>query len=67
MSAPQQCPAPNPALQNALSHLKQAEVDLMALVRTGTHPDSALLFEVHAFLWEAISALSKAVATSDRV
>src|SRR5579863_8561503 len=60
MSAPKQVPDPTPAIENVLSHLRQAEADLMALVRTDSHPDNSLLFEVHAFLWEAISTLSRA-------
>ena len=65
MNAPRQKPAPNPGIEQALSHLKQAEVDLLAVVRTGSHPENARLLEAHAFLWEAISALSKVAAATD--
>jgi hypothetical protein len=59
MESPQKGPAANAAVDRALDHLKQAEVDLLAAIRPGGHPNNAELLEVHAFLWEAISMLSK--------
>jgi hypothetical protein len=62
MNPPRHSPAPNGGVQNALNHLKQAEVALLAVVHAGTHPKNDLLLEAHAFVWEAISTLSKALA-----
>ena len=65
MNPPRQGPAPNASVQNALSHLKQAEVALLAVVHAGTYPKNDLLLEAHAFVWEAISTLSKATALTN--
>jgi hypothetical protein len=49
-------------VERALDHLKQAEVDLLAAIRPGDHPQNATLLEVHSFLWEAISVLSRIIS-----
>ncbi|MGA8872644.1 MAG: hypothetical protein WA434_06110 [Candidatus Acidiferrales bacterium] len=66
MDIPQKGPAPNAAVERALDHLKQAEVDLLAAIRPGDHPQNATLLEVHSFLWEAISMLTKAAISGER-
>ena len=62
MDIPQRGPTPNTAVERALDHLKQAEVDLLAAIRPGDHPQNATLLEVHSFLWEAISVLSRIIS-----
>ena len=57
MDMPKKGPMPPSAVDRALIHLKQAEVELLATIRPGNDPNHAALLEVHAFLWEAISAL----------
>ena len=62
MDIPQKGSAPHTAVERALDHLKQAEVDLLAAIRPGDHPQNATLLEVHSFLWEAISVLSRIIS-----
>ena len=62
MDAPQKIPPHNVFVERALDHLRQAEIDLLAAIHPGDHPDNATLLEVHSFLWEAISMLSKIVS-----
>jgi hypothetical protein len=66
MDIPQKGPTPNAAVERALDHLKQAEIDLLAAIHPGDHPNNATLLEVHSFLWEAISMLSKIVSAKRR-
>jgi hypothetical protein len=66
MNALQRTPSPDPAVLRAVGHLRRAEVDLLAVVHAGTHPDNAILLEAHAFLWEAISALSNVLPPGER-
>ena len=66
MDIPQKDPASNTAVERALDHLKQAEVDLLAAIRPGDHPQNATLLEVHSFLWEAISMLTKVISGERR-
>ncbi len=66
MDIPQKGPASNTAVERALDHLKQAEVDLLAAIRPGDHPQNATLLEVHSFLWEAISMLTKVISGERR-
>jgi hypothetical protein len=60
--ASRQGPNRNLALDRALNNLKQAEVDLLAAIHPGGHPQNDLLLEAHASLWEAFSTLSKAAS-----
>jgi hypothetical protein len=62
-SRPSSASNTNPSVQPALSRLKQAEVDLLAVVCAESHPDNAVLLEAQAFLWEAISMLSRVATT----
>jgi hypothetical protein len=64
MKASRKSAASNYGVEQAVSRLKHAEMDLLAVVRTGTHPHNALLLEAHAFLRESISALAR-VCTAD--
>jgi len=59
-------PDPNIGVRKALNHMKQAEAELLAVVRMESHSKNALLLEAHAFLWEAISTLSKAASSLDK-
>lgn len=59
-------PDPNIGIRKVLHHLKQAEAELLAVVRMESHSKNALLLEAHAFLWEAISTLNKAAPSSDK-
>ncbi len=59
-------PDPNIGVRKALNHLKQAEAELLAVVRMEDHPKNALLLEAHAFLWEAISTLNRAASSPDK-
>lgn len=66
MDAPKKGSPQNVFVERALVNLKQAEDDLLAAIRPGDHPDNATLLEVHSFLWEAISILSKVVSGKGR-
>jgi hypothetical protein len=65
MDIPQKGPAPNTAVERALDHLRQAEADLLTAIRPGDHPSNAALLEVHSFLWEAISMLTKVISEKE--
>jgi hypothetical protein len=65
MIAPKQSPAPDHGIEQALSHLKKAEGELLAVVRQDNHPKNALLLEAHALLWETISTLHRASAATE--
>ncbi|HKV06001.1 MAG TPA: hypothetical protein VJO53_12965 [Candidatus Acidoferrales bacterium] len=67
MTAPLRKPAPKLVLQQALNRLKQSELDVLTVVRTGTHPKNATLVEAHAFLREAISVLSRATSPAKKM
>lgn len=66
MDAPKKGSPHNVFIERALVNLKQAEADLLAAIRPGDHPHNATLLEVHSFLWEAISMLSKVASGEGR-
>lgn len=53
--------APNVSVDRALTHLQQAEFELLAAIRPDSHAVNADLLEVHAALWDAIALLTKAI------
>jgi hypothetical protein len=59
MDKPQKGPLSDAAIDRALKHLKQAENELVSAIRLREGPPDSKLLEAHAFLWEAISVLSK--------
>lgn len=65
MKDSQRGPAPHFALKQALTHLHEAEIEILAAVHEGNHPKKALLLEAHSMVWEAVSTLMKAMAASD--
>jgi len=60
MNAPRERLAWDPSIERVLNRLRQAEVDLLAVVRSESHPKHTQLLEAHAFLRDAISSLSRA-------
>jgi hypothetical protein len=65
MNAPREGLSPDLAVQNAVRHLKDAEVDLLVAVRTGKHPHIAFLVAALALLQEALVMLARTV-TDDK-
>jgi hypothetical protein len=59
-------PAPHLALKQALTHLHEAEIEILAAVHEGSHPKKALLLEAHSLVWEAVSTLMKATVGEDQ-
>jgi hypothetical protein len=59
MDTPKKGPATDAAIDRALTHLKHAENELVTAIRLKEEPPDSKLLEAHAFLWEAISVLSK--------
>jgi hypothetical protein len=51
--------SPNLAVQYAVRHLKDAEVDLLVAVRTGRHRRNSLLLVALVLMREAIAILSR--------
>ena len=66
MTVPRQSPVPDDHVHRTLGKLKQAEVDLIAAIAPGTHPNNTVLLEAHALLWELITMLSKAESNPDK-
>jgi hypothetical protein len=60
MTTPGRNPTPRDAAKAVLTQLKQAEINLLDAVHPN-QPNNALLLGAHAFLREAITALSKAI------
>ena len=65
MTALRQSAVPDDHVHRTLIKLKQAEVDLIAAIAQGTHPNNAVLLEANALLGELISMLSKAGSNPD--
>ncbi|MGH9713174.1 MAG: hypothetical protein ACRD5M_07740 [Candidatus Acidiferrales bacterium] len=65
MSAPRKGPDPNIYAQRALSHLRQAELELLEAIHPGNDPPNAVLLEVHAFVRLAILKLTNVTGPKD--
>jgi hypothetical protein len=62
MKAPRQRPSPEPIVPRVMDHLRAAQVGL--LTAADSQANNATLLEAHAFVFQAISVLSR-VATTD--
>ena len=65
MKAPRRGISPKLAVRHAVSHLKDAEVDLLVAVRTGRHRRNSRLVAALALMREALVMLSD-TATENR-
>jgi hypothetical protein len=56
MDTPLETPAPDPMVQRIVDHLRAAQVGL--LTAADSQANNAILLEAHAFVWQALTALS---------
>jgi hypothetical protein len=58
MNAPRKGISPEVAVRNTVSHLKDAEVDLLVAVRSGPHRRNSVLLAALVLVREALATLS---------
>jgi hypothetical protein len=60
MDTPLEMPAPEPMVQRIVDHLRAAQVGL--LTAADSPANNARLLEANAFVWQALTALSRVAA-----